>query len=228
MKRSTLIISVIILMSCGMLSAQILDQGNFILGSTLGFSSSNSKVSLLSTNVDEKGNGPSSLQISVAPKVGYFLLDNFALGLGMDFTFSSLKEPNADRTDDSDLLFGPFFRYYFPIETDIAFFAETNFGFGNSSDDQFIGEGKQSIRTNIFAIGIGPGVTILSSKGIGIEAIFKYNFARSKFKTQIGGVDTETVTKTNQFDISIGLQFYFGGIQSLNNKPKSSGGTAPF
>ena len=199
------------------MSAQALDQGNFIIGSTVGFSTSNSKVTLMSTSTDEQGKGPSSLQISIAPKVGYFIIDDLALGLGMDFTFSSLKEPNTDRTDDSDLLFGPFARYYFPVEEDMAFFVESNFGFGNSSDDQFIGEGRQSIKTNIFALGVGPGFTVISDQGIGIEAIFKYNFARSKFNTDIAGVTTETITQTNQFDVSIGIQFYFGGLQGVGN-----------
>lgn len=199
------------------MSGQALDQGNFIIGSTVGFSTSNSKVTLMSTGTDEQGKGPSSLQVSIAPKVGYFIIDDLALGLGMDFTFSSLKEPNTDRTDDSDLLFGPFARYYLPVEEDMAFFVETNFGFGNSSDDQFIGEGRQSIKTNIFALGVGPGFTVISDQGIGIEAIFKYNFARSKFNTDIAGVTTETITQTNQFDVSIGIQFYFGGLQSVGN-----------
>ncbi len=35
--------------------------------------------------------------------------------------------------------------------------------------------------TNIFAIGAGPGFTIFSSDAIGIEALIKYNYARSKF-----------------------------------------------
>lgn len=105
------------------------------------------------------------------------------------------------KRNNPDLLFGPFFRFYLPPEEDIAFFLEPNFGFGNSSDDQFIGEGKQSVKTNIFAIGVGPGFTVLSSKGIGLEAIFKYNFARSKFNTEIAGVQTVSITTTNQFDI---------------------------
>ncbi len=133
----------------------------------------------------------------------------------MDFTFSRLKDKNRDRTDDSDFLFGPFSRYYLPVAEGMAFFWEAEFGFGNSSDDQFIGSDKQSISTNIFAIGTGPGFTIYSSQSIGIEAIMKYNYARSKFNTESGGVKTTTTTRTNQFDISLGIQYYFGGIKPV-------------
>ncbi|MEZ5044560.1 MAG: hypothetical protein R2828_31990 [Saprospiraceae bacterium] len=217
MRKLMLLIGGLVFLSLSTASAQIFDQGNFILGSTLGFSASSSNVKLSASSTEEKGEGPSSVQFSFKPNIGYFIVDNFALGLGMDYTFSRLKEPNQDKTNDSDLLFGPFFRYYYPVDAQMAFFAETNFGFGTSSDDQLIGEAKQSIHTNIFAIGMGPGFTIVSEGGIGIEAVFKYNFARSRFDTQIGGVSAETITKTNQFDMSIGIQFYFGGIRSVGN-----------
>jgi len=215
MKKSILWTAIYMFFSLGLIQAQMLDRGNFIVGSTLGFSTSASEVRLNSAQGEKEGQGPSSLQINFAPDLGYFIQDNFALGLAMDFTFSSLEEPNSDRTDNSNLLFGPFARYYFPMEDQTAFFIEGNFGFGNSSDDQLIGESKQSVNTNIFATGFGPGFTIISKKGIGIEAIFKYNYARSKFNTEISEVKQETITKTNQFDISIGIQYYFQGVRPV-------------
>jgi len=195
-------------------NAQVLSKGNFVIGTTMGFSTSDSKVSLESTNSNAEGDGPSATQISFAPNIGYFVVENFALGIGMDYTFGSVKEPNLDEVTDSDLLFGPFFRYYIPTDNDAAFFFQTDFGFGSSSDQQYIGTSIQSIDSNIFAIGAGPGFTIFSNNAIGVEALFKYNFARSKFNTQSGGVSTTTTTKTNQYDLSIGIQFYFESLKS--------------
>jgi hypothetical protein len=195
-----------------MLEGQTLNKGNFLVGSTIGFSTADSKVTRESTNVNEKGEGPSAIQFNISPSVGYFVMDYFTIGIGMGYTLSVVEEPNKDKINDSDLLFGPFARYYLPIEDDMAFFGEVNFGFGNSSDQQNVGEGTQGVNSNIFAIGIGPGFTIFSNNGIGIEAIFRYNYARSKFDAELNGVNTVTTTKTNQFDISIGVQFYFGGI----------------
>lgn len=71
----------------------------------------------------------------------------------------------------------------------------------------------QRINTNIMAFGLGPGFTIFSSSAVGIEALVKYNFARSRFDTDIAGLQRETVTRTNQFDFSIGFQFYLGGFE---------------
>ena len=204
------------------LYGQVLTKGNFILGSTVGFSTASSDVNQSTNGVENNDSGPSSLQISISPNVGYFLLDRLALGIGMDYTYSSLKEQSEDRTNDSDLLFGPFARYYLPIDDGMAFFFETDLGFGTSTDEQTIGDNKQRISTNIFAIGVGPGFTIYSSRAIGIEAVMKYNFARSEFDTEQGGLKTNTVTKTNQFDVSLGLQFYFSGLKPVAEPTNSN------
>ena len=63
------------------------------------------------------------------------------------------------------------------------------------------------------AFGAGPGFTIFSNDGIGIEALVKYNYARSKFDIDIAGEKTTTTTKTNQIALSLGVQFYFSGLR---------------
>lgn len=191
--------------------AQLLDRGNFMVGSTVGFSTANSKVTI----GDVENEGLTAQQINVAPAIGYFVLDNFALGLGADFTLNSVTEPGQDKTTDSDLLFGPFARYYFPMGDNVALFFVTNFGFGNSTDEQIVGENKQSIETNVFAIGAGPGLTVYSTGGFAIETVFKYNYANSKFDATNGGVTTTTKTRTNQFALALGLQYYFGGFRRV-------------
>lgn len=214
MKKSPIVLLALLLGISMIAQAQILQRGNFLIGSTLGFSSADSKVKQVLNSVEQTNSGPVSLQLNFSPNVGYFLADDLVLGIGMDYTFGRFKEPNTDRTEDSNLLFGPFFRYYYDLGENMAFFGEMDLGFGNSSDDQFIGSTRQSITTNIFSVGVGPGFTIYSDNAIGIEALFKYNFARSHFNTiGVDQVQNETITKTNQFDISLGIQFYFSSIQ---------------
>lgn len=184
-------------------------RGNFMLGSGIGFSSNESRVKIAGAPEEQ---GPYSRQWNVSPHLGYFLFNHVALGIGMDYTFSREKQQNTDKTEDSDLLFGPFARIYLPVGDDQAFILEGNFGFGNSSDNLLIGGAPQSIRSNIIAVGAGPGFTIFSNRAIGLEALFKYNYARSKFETTENGVTTQTITKTNQFAISLGIEFYFSGF----------------
>jgi len=211
MKKQSILLTAMMMLFAWMASAQFTDQGNFLIGSTIGFSSADSKIMLHSTG-DKEEAGPTSFQLNIAPKIGYFLIQDFTLGIGVDYTLSFSKQPSEDKVNTSNLLFGPFGRYYIPTGNDIFVFGEANFGFGNSSDVQTIAGKRQSINTNIFAVGAGPGLTIISSNGLGIEAVFKYNYARSSFDTEIDALKTKTTTKANQFSISIGMTLYFEGI----------------
>jgi hypothetical protein len=208
MKKITLFSLFIVLVQWH-LSAQLMGKGNFMVGSTIGFSTANSKV----TTGALESQGLTAQQFNIAPVIGYFLLDNLAAGLGADFTLNTVTEPNSDKTDDSDLLFGPFARYYLQLGDNVAFFVVGNVGFGNSRDEQVVNDTKQRIQTNVLAVGTGPGLTVYSKGGFALETIFKYNYARSNFDSTIGGVSTKSETRTNQFSLSLGLQYYFGGFQ---------------
>jgi hypothetical protein len=211
------------LISLGLqLEAQVTSGGNFIIGSTLGLSTAKSKITLDSGEGNIETDSPSSSQFSFSPMVGYFIVENLAVGIHMDYTSSEVKEPNLDRTTDSDLLFGPLARFYLLVGDDMAFFLEGGFGFGNSNDEKYIGEGRQRINTNIFAYGVGPGFTIFSNDAIGIEALLKYNYARSNFDTEIAGIERNTTTRTNHFDFSVGFQFYFSALRPATTSKESS------
>lgn len=197
------------------LNGQFMEGGDFLMGSTVGFSATSSKINQSSAT----GNGektPRSLQLNLNPNIGYFLMDDFALGIGVDYTYSHQRDTDNNRRTDSDFLFGPFMRYYLPVQERMAFFGVLDFGFGNSSNENLLVSGNESVSSNIFAVGLGPGFTIVSNNSIGIEAIFKYNFARSKFDTELNGIKTSTTTNTNQFDISLGIQLYFGGLVQVS------------
>ncbi|MFN7116169.1 MAG: outer membrane beta-barrel protein [Saprospiraceae bacterium] len=214
--KSKLILLVIGLLLAGSGIAQVTRQGNFILGSTIGFSSVNSQI------VQDKGSGetqadnPYSTQLSLAPSIGYFLIDNLPLGIRMDYTFNRVKDQNGLRAEDSNILFGPFARYYMSLKNNMYFFGEAGFGFGNSRDTKDLASGTQKINTNLFSFGVGPGVTVIATNAIGLEALVKYNYARSKFDTEILGVKQNTTSNTNQISISLGVQFYFAGLKPVN------------
>ncbi|HKK74053.1 MAG TPA: outer membrane beta-barrel protein [Saprospiraceae bacterium] len=216
----TLLSSLILLFTCTLLSAQFTKSGNFIMGSTIGFSTAQSNFEIDDNNQQIEGRGTRSSQFNIAPAIGYFLTDNFAMGVGLDYTSNITREPESildpesevDRQEDSDLLFGPFARYYLPIGEDKAFFLETTFGIGSSSNTIRIDGVNQNTSTDVLALGIGPGFTIFSRDGIGIEALVKYNWARSNTETDFGDVLTISKSYTNAIDLSIGMQIYFGRI----------------
>jgi hypothetical protein len=195
----------------GQISSKVFQSGDFLMGSTIGISSTSSNISQ-STSTGNGEKTPRSLQINLSPSIGYFLMEDFALGIGLDYTYSYQRDGDNNRRTDSDFLFGPFMRYYLPVKEKMAFFGVLDFGFGNSSNENLLLNGNESVSSNILAVGVGPGFTIISTNAIGLETIFKYNFARSKFDTELAGIKTSTTTNTSQFDISLGVQLYFGGL----------------
>lgn len=195
-----------------MAQGQFTDRGRFMLGSSIGFSTNTSKISTTGSAPGTQEAEPQNTQWNIAPYIGYFLFNNFTLGIGLDYTSSNETRQGEEKTRDSDLLFGPYARYYFPFG-DKAFFLQGNFGFGNSSDNLNIGGDTRNINTNILAFGAGPGFTIFSNDAIGLEALVKYNYARSQFDLDIAGQKTTTTTKTNQIALSLGLQVYFAGLR---------------
>lgn len=215
MKTSPLFI-LIFLIAIQYTFAQVTEAGNFMIGSTLGLSSAQSRITQIDAGGEESEETPSSTQFSIAPSIGYFILDQFAVGIGMDYTLNKVDNSNKDYNRDSDLLFGPFARYYLMTGDDSAFFLEANFGFGNARDDKEISGQTQKINSNIFAMGFGPGFTVISSGSVGIEALVKYNFGKSNFDTEIAGIKQQTISRTNQFDFSVGLRYYFGGLTKIN------------
>ena len=215
--KKILLLVILLLAGVMVVQGQVTAKGNFVVGASVGLSAAQSKVTQTGASGSEQEESPTSTLFSFAPSVGYFLLPEFALGIRMDYTINKVEQPGQNHIEDSDLLFGPFARFYLPIANDMAVLLEGGFGFGNSNDIQNFGDIQQKINTNIFAVSIGPGLTVFSNEAIGIEALFKYNFARSDFDTDIGGVKKQVLTHTNQFDFSVGIRFYFGGLSKIKS-----------
>lgn len=200
-------------------------RGNFMIGTGIGFSTSDSEVDVNSPDGDFNGDGGSSTQLNFSPGIGYFFANNFAFGVGMEVianrtsSQSDITEPDSpvQQSENSDLLFGPFARYYVGVSDDKAFFLGATLGFGSSRDQFNSGNGSsQTINNNIVTVGIGPGFTVFSNSGFALEALFKYNYAHSNSDINLDGITRESNTRTHAFDFSVGLQYYFGGLRSID------------
>lgn len=200
-------------------------KGNFMIGTGIGFSTSNSKVDVSVPTGDFNGDGGSSYQLNFNPGIGYFFANNFVFGVGMDLIASrtssqaDIIDPNSaeQSSENSNLLFGPFARLYLAASDDKAFFISSTLGFGSSRDQYISAGGKtQTINNNIVTAGVGPGFTVFSNNGIALEAVVKYNFARSESNINLDNIVRNSTTRTHAFDFSVGLQYYFGGLQRIN------------
>lgn len=199
-------------------------RGNFMIGSRIAFSTSKSSVDVQSAAGSIKGDGGSSYQFNLAPGIGYFFADNFALGIGMDWIKTNSKTgvdltgttTASQESNNHNLLFGPFIRYFVPFGGDKAVFIGSSIGFGNSKNQFATSNVTQSINTSLLTIGVGPGFTIYSQNGLALEALVKYNFARSSTQIDVQGIKRDSKTWTNALEFSVGVQYYFGGFKTVS------------
>lgn len=199
-------------------------RGNFVIGTRMGFSAAKASVDVQSSTGSIKGDGGTSVQLNLSPAIGYFFANNFVIGVGMDlFSLSSSSGIDVTGNDsppqdsrNNNVLFGPFVRYFFPVSDDQAFFIGSALGFGSSKNRYTADNETQTINNTLLSVGVGPGFTIYSNKGLALETLVKYNFAKSKSEIDVQGVRRVSETWSNGVDFSVGLQYYFGGFRSAS------------
>ncbi len=192
-----------------------INKGNFAIGARIGFSANQSKIEAQGTSTTLTNGTQKASQFNITPSIGYFFVDRFMVGLGMDYLKVSQSDNSATtvktgETSDSRLLFGPQLRYYIPLGTDQAFFLGGVSGFGNSNTTTVVNGKTQTINTRINTYGFGPGYTIFSSRCLALETQVKYNFGTTTSKLDLDGIQQTTKAKTNAVDFVVGASYYFG------------------
>lgn len=155
-------------------------KGNWMLGGSISFSSTNLK--------SEIGQKNTFFILQGAPDIGYFIADKFAAGLKVSINSSGGKATGTSVfSTNTDYNFGPFARYYFlSTEKQFNILTEGTYQYG------FIGGGQQNTKTskNTFAIAAGPVIYFNSSVGleflIGYSAYKYVGFAGSNGTIQLG------------------------------------------
>jgi len=208
MKKQNVILLVICMLGGTIAAiAQPTEQGNFLIGTRVGFSTAISRLKVESPTFNYDGEGARTSQFNIAPNIGYFVTRNFALGLGMsysnyrssDASTSVLDSTGRDNDSyNSNLLFGPFARIYLPISEDNAFILGK------------VLTQTQTIRTDLTSLGLAGGFTVFSQGGISLEALVIYSFDRSRNSLNLDGVQSKTTTWTRALNFSFGLEYYFG------------------
>ncbi|MCH7402437.1 outer membrane beta-barrel protein [Belliella kenyensis] len=175
---------VFVLLCCGFTIKAQTEKGRFLLGAgttvglgevsgpmTIGFSSSKFELADGSTGEIKSSN------IYLSPKVGYFVLDNLALGLDLALSFGNGKTTQAAiETESKSNLFaaGPFARYYFPGEK-IRPYAEANSLFGARNQENKIGSVNIENKYSLSNIAGGLGIAILLGAKSSIDLMASYN-----------------------------------------------------
>ncbi len=172
------------------------NKGSKMIGGSLSFNTNTSKSkSGNTTTTTEK-----STEYSFTPSFGYFVIDNLAIGLGLNASISRSR-PEADiyDTDNFSMRFQPFVRYY--LDQRIFFHGEYGIGSGKQKYS-YTGQDPIVDKYNLSHWALGAGYAILLNEHVTIDPMFGYGSSSAK--------DRETKDKdiNSGFFIQVGIQVF--------------------
>ena len=171
------VLSIVALVTFSFAAQAQTEKGRFLIGGTAGFN-----------NRSINGNGITTFNLS--PNVGYFIIDNLAIGAQLQLT---VRSGEGDFNDETSFGFTPFVRYYFADAGPARFFGQGRIGFGST---KFANNAD-----SYFTFGLGAGVDFFLNDNVALEAFLGY--VNQKFQ--------EANDPINQFGLNIGVQAFIGG-----------------
>jgi hypothetical protein len=163
------------------LNAQI-TKGNWMVGGNAYFNSS----TIENTNPDGSTGSVSGSGININPTIGYFIINNFSIGLSGNFGLS-IPEQGSNLTS---LGVGPFVRYYFlKPEKTVNLLSQIGYNYITSSSDS---------KFNSYNFRVGPVIYFNSS--VGLELTIDYSISK------ITNRFSESTSKA--FNVGFGFQIH--------------------
>lgn len=179
------------------------EKGNLLIGgsSDLGFGRVNSTFESDFDNYADPGR---SFYLFIGPRVGYFLVDNWVVGLSLPASMSFSKNDQL-KSRSLNLGLGPFSRYYFgsgilrPVVeggVNLGFqngkYTDQNDQITNSKDRSFVGSA-------------GVGAAVILTQSVSLDGIIGYEHTRQ------GPVDSpdNLMLIGNRISFNIGIFVFF-------------------
>jgi len=196
MKKITLFTVLMLIISIGLLNAQT-NQGKVLLGVSSSLSLAGTGSDLMNLGYSslkyksdadgfEESNSDKMTSINLLPKVGYFVVDNFAIGLDLNIALSSTKDGEDDDKYSQTLLsVGPFVRYYIPTTKVLPYF-EINGSFGAINNKYDYSDNTnwedEEYKSSVMSIGGGIGLAAPLGERVMFDVLAGYNSLTVKDK----------------------------------------------
>lgn len=189
--------------------------GSIMVGGSLGFGSGKSEASNSGTTVD----GPKLSNFNISPAVGYFIMDNIAVGLRIGYGSNKSTQENYlgvngdERVDkNSNFTVSPFARYYMEMGDKAGIFVDGAIDIGSGKTTTEITTGGTTNSTeptsSSFGVNIRPGVYWFVTDKIGLEGTFG-SLGWNQNKTD-DGANPATETKASSFGLNLNTGFAVG------------------
>lgn len=218
MKNISLLIIVLLIVSAGIVHAQT-NKGNTIVGisTTLNLVSNSSELmnlgfSTVKYKSDADGyqepDADKMTNINFMPKIGYFLVDNFAVGVDFSLALSIEKDgTDNDKNTQTIISAGPFLRYYIPTSKVSPYF-EVSSSFG-SSKYKYISDtwDNSESKSGIMSFGGGIGIAAPLGNRVSMDVLAGYNSLTIKDKEN--NTDNDRIV-VGTFGVNLGFTVILG------------------
>jgi outer membrane protein len=165
-------------------NAQI-TKGNWLAGGNGNFVFSKAKSENSNGNVSTS----KAFGFNLQPKIGYFPLDKFAVGLSLRLNHYNPSESNLSNWSSG---IGPFLRYYFlPTDELVNVFSEVGYVFATDLKGS-------SFNSN--SIGLKAGTVIFFTASVGLEVTLNYDYTKRNADS--------SKDLGNRFSLGIGFQVH--------------------
>ncbi|MEZ5015299.1 MAG: outer membrane beta-barrel protein [Chitinophagales bacterium] len=222
MKKSILIIC-IGLLAAAQVQAQY-GSGDLLIGGWLNISSGSGTYTTTAGGTSTSIDLPKTMELGIGPWFGYFVSDDIAVGLGIEYSSDKTTSHDVYVTDDEDVVTMSMFtitpgaRYYMHNEDMVQCYIALGIpiGFGSVTDDYSAGGTTTTTTTDLssFGVGISPGTSITLGDHCALD--FSYGFLGFMSTTSTyngtdfnGDAYTEEV-KNSSFGLTFNDGFNFG------------------
>lgn len=157
---------------------------------------------------DQVGNKEKTSGFGLNPTVGYFIMDNLAIGLTLSENHSKSKfEDDTDvehSTKTNEIICGPIGRYYYGT-TSLRPFGQAFIGFGSYKVETTVGNVSTTPdKRKIFGFGAGIGAAYFIKENISFDAILGYSYF-----VNTDTEETDYKWKDSALDLKVGISVFF-------------------
>lgn len=195
MKRIALLMIALGVLNLSKTEAQT-QQGKIMVGVSSGLSLVGTGSSLMSFGFNTNKhtvsyNGYSSTttekstSFNLFPKVGYFVIDNLAVGVDFTYVYNKTEMGSSNNTTWTTTIIGvgPFARFYLPSGKVLPFFEASGLlGFGDDKSTSNYSGSSSDSKLNIVGFFGGAGIAAPLGEKVTFDVLVGYNTATQKYK----------------------------------------------
>lgn len=190
---------------CGAMNAQM-EKGSWIVsGKTgIGFNSATSKYSAEGQTID----GPKVSSFSITPSVGYFAINNLAIGVDLSYTSTKTTFKNSMvgvnyEENQSMIAVLPNATYFFATGTKVRPYLGAGVGYGSATSTDFYNDSETTKGGLLW--GAKGGMVYLLNSSIGFDLGVGYN----SFTTNETVESVKVKTTVDTFGVNAGVSLFF-------------------